>query len=154
MKPWVAWHIHLYSYSVHSSASRAGVIVVAAACILPWSSGKVVGNGGTQRVSSTFHHKKKSIGVSQRERSGQDTGILLPIHSSRSFRSKKASKHCNVKMRRLEVASCWNSITLRPLSKWHKEFFQHALVRTLDSRSAVGKKGTSQICIFVYGTKT
>jgi len=153
MKPWVAWHVHLYSYSVHSSASTAGVIVAAAACILPGSSSKVVGNGGTQRVSSTFHEKKKLSGVSQRERSGQDTAILLSIHFCRSFRSKKASTHCNVKMRRLEVASCWNSITLRSLSKWHKEFLQHALVRTLYSRSAVGKKGTSQTCIFVYAQK-
>ena len=154
MKPCVAWHVHLYSFSVHASASTAGVIVAAAACILPGSSGKVVGNGGTQRVPSTFHQKNKSSGVRPRERSGQDTGILLPIHFRGSFRSKKASMHCNVKMRRLEVASCWNSITLRLLSKWHKEFLQRALVRTLDSRSAVGKKGTSQTCMFVYGTKT
>jgi len=102
--------------------------LVAAACILPGSSDKVVGNGGTQRVSSTFHQQNKSSGVRPWERSDQDTGILLPIHFGGSFRSKKASTHCNVKMRRLDVASCWNSITLRPLSNRHKEFLQHALV--------------------------
>jgi hypothetical protein len=109
------------------------VYFVTDACILPGSSGKVVGNGGKQRVSSTFHQKKKS-GVRPGERSDQDTGILPPIHFGGSFRSKKDSTHCKVKMRRLNVASCWNSMTLRPLSNWHKEFLQHAFWYTKQSQ--------------------
>jgi hypothetical protein len=38
---------HLYSGSVHTFVNTAGVTVVVAAHILPASSGKVGGNGGT-----------------------------------------------------------------------------------------------------------
>jgi molybdopterin biosynthesis enzyme MoaB len=90
MKPWAARHVHLYSSSVHASASTAGVNVAAAACTLPGSSGKVVGNGGTQTVSSKFHQKKKSSGVRPRERNGQSTSVKAsdPRRLARTARSK------------------------------------------------------------------
>jgi hypothetical protein len=40
MKSRVAWHVHLYSCSVHASASTVGVTVAAADCNLPGISGK------------------------------------------------------------------------------------------------------------------
>jgi hypothetical protein len=95
----------------------------------------VVGNSGTQTVSSRFHQKKKSNLVRPRERNGQFTSVEA------SDPRIAAMSKCGG----LKFASCWNRITMRPLRNRHKEFLQHTSVHY--SRNAVGKKVTSHTCI-------
>ena len=88
---------------------------------------------------------RKRNQVNTQERSALSTSV-------KAFDPKRASTHCNVKMRRLEVSSCWNMITLRPLSKCHTKFLQLALVHYTVAVQWV-KKERPKHFLFVYGTK-